>query len=770
MAGSLRRVRVGLVVVAVLLVAVLMAYVGYARRQALRAFHDLPRKLGIDITQETDNFTYSQSLKGKTVFTIHASKELEHRNGVITLHEVSILLYGATGTRRDHIQGQEFEYDQKNGILRAVGEALIDLGPPGDRAADEAQMIHVKTSGLVFRKEDATAKTDEAIQFTRKGLTGEAVGASYHSNTSVLVLQSAVNLRGQRGARPYELTAGRAELDRTQNVLLLDGPKYVLSSDAGPQTMSASQAVIHTSADGKPMDVEARGNVQLAGQGRGSVFAERLEVKLADDGQPRDGHLYDGVRFVNETAARQEQGRAQDLRVAFDEGGKARRALLNGAVQIDDTAGASSRRIEADRLDLALSGGGKAKLVLRGAVATGAGGARVRIVDKGVKGTTVTGVRADTLTGRFGALGLTGLDGAGKTYLERVESNTAGQQRIKETSTGDTLAIELKPAGVDAKSRARLQLAHAVQKGSVEVVREAAAKKPGAPAEVEHAHAAAGDYDADRDQLTLTGGAAVSDAVSAVFADKVQLQRATGEATAEGAVRVSYAQGKSNAEPVHVLATRAVFQKASGITHFTGTMVRMWQAGSQVEAPVIDLDRTKQSLTAYGDGSADAVHATLARQPGKAGAKASAPVTILSRRMTYTDAVRQIDFAGDVQVKEQTGTLRAQDALVYLVPAVSAAVTEPAENLFGGKLERVVATGDVTLQEPGRKASGGRIVYTTADETYVLTGTKAVPPRLDDETRGSVTGAQLRFKRGDESVEVVGGEGGRVRSEPRARQ
>ena len=707
MASAMRTVRVGLVVGAVLLVAVLVGYIGYARRKAKEFLPDLAKKLGVDITQETDNFTYSQSLKGKTVFTIHASKELQHKNGVITLHDVGIILYGSTGTRADRIHGQEFEYDQKNGILRAVGEALIDLGPPGDAAAsDEAHMIHVKASGLVFHQAEGTAETPEGITFQAHGLVGEAVGASYNSKTNVLILQSAVKVSGLRGAagkeRPMLLTAAHAEMDRAQNTLLLDGPEYVSASDAGAQTASAARATVHTSVEGKPKDVEARGHVQLAGEGRGTIFAERLDMTLNDEGQPRDGHLYGGVRFVNEgnkTGARQEQGHAQDVKVAFDGEGRARHALMTGAVQLDEAAGLSTRRLNAEQVDLALSGGGKEKLVLRGAVASGGDGARLRLIDnKPGTGQTATGVRADTLTGRFGAAGLTGLDGVGKTFVERDAYDLKGQVRAKETSTGDTLAIDLKQA-----EKGRMELSRAVQRGGVEIVREAAAKKAGAAPEVEHARAAEGEYDAGKDTLVLTGGAQVSDAASAVYADRVELDRATGDAEADGAVRVSYVQGKPGSEPVHVLALRAVAHKATGVTEFTaaaGAKVRMWQGGSQVEAPVLDLDRTKKTVVAHGSGEADAVHTLLVSEPAKPGAKQQPPVRVLSERMMYTDALRQVDFGGQVQVTQLTGTLHAQDAIVFLSPAVKdgASPTDPTGDLFKGKVEVVLATGAVELE------------------------------------------------------------------------
>jgi lipopolysaccharide export system protein LptA len=78
---------------------------------------------------------------------------------------------------------------------------------------------------------------------------------------------------------------------------------------------------------------------------------------------------------------------------------------------------------------------------------------------------------------------------------------------------------------------------------------------------------------------------------------------------------------------------------------------------------------------------------------------------------------------------------------------------------LGGKVDHIVAVGSVEIEEPGRKATGERLEYTASDRLSVLTGTKAVPPKMVDETQGSVTGAQLRFRSGDDSVEVVTGEG-----------
>ncbi len=82
-----------------------------------------------------------------------------------------------------------------------------------------------------------------------------------------------------------------------------------------------------------------------------------------------------------------------------------------------------------------------------------------------------------------------------------------------------------------------------------------------------------------------------------------------------------------------------------------------------------------------------------------------------------------------------------------------------AQMSLGGKVDHMIAVGAVEVEQPGRKATGERLVYTASDRLSVLTGTRAAPPKMVDEAQGSVTGAQLRFRSGDDSVEVVSGDG-----------
>ncbi len=839
MALTIRTLRVALVVLVVALVGVIAGYVGYARLRGRNYLKGLPAKYGLDIT--SDNVSFSHAIGADTEFTLRAARQVQRQDGKITLHDVGIVLYGRKADRSDRIHGAEFEYDPKGGVLHAVGDVYIDLAAPAVesdkgalkgkavaapatpmKAADESRMIHVKTSGLMFVEKERSATTEAPVEFRAAGMTGNSVGASYDAGTGVVVLRSAVRLSGLRNERPIAVTASRAELDKDGSLVKLESARATLTSDGGTRTVTGDRALLHMNADGSPERVDAQGHVTLTGEGRradtkagtgpemgmGTVSAERLEVELNQAGQPSAATMAGGVRYRNSDVRRQEDGSAQQVHVAFDGQGRPVHALLTGNVVMDVHEGKSERRLDAPRVDLDLGGGGKDRVFVRGAVAAGGDGARLRLTDVGKDGatTTVNGMHANVLTARFSqatvgaalagkkrmASGLAGLDGTGNTFLEQVVTDSKGALESKETSTGETLRVDFRD-GVDGKT----EVTRAEQRGSVSLVRElkakASAKKGGAntAAEIEHVTADVAVYDKLSDRLTMSGGVRVQNAESALFADRVEADRKSGDSTAEGLVRVSYLQAGSTREPLHVLAGRAISRKATGLTEFVpgpGGLAKMWQGGSQVMAPVLDFDREQRVLTARGNGGSDAAEVQTVIEDAKSQEQGAAkkrgnggPMRVASEEMVYTDATRQAEFKGRVRLDDANGVLRAHDAIVYLAPAaggtagkgaVAAAATRvPASLTLGGRVDHMVATGAVLLEQPGRRAMGERLTYTAGDQVFVLTGTKAAPPKVVDATRGTVTGASLRFRSGDDSVVIASGQDAdRVRSETRMKQ
>src|SRR5262249_28274650 len=152
---------------------------------------------------------------GRTLYKVQASKAVQYKQGGhAELHDVNITLYGEDSSRFDQIYGSDFEYDPQSGDVSAKGEVQIDLegNPEGLKHADQAlpkelkNPIHLKTSGLVFNHKTGQAYTKERIEFRIPQAQGSAVGATYSSKTSVLTLESQINVNVQ-GTSPATLTA-----------------------------------------------------------------------------------------------------------------------------------------------------------------------------------------------------------------------------------------------------------------------------------------------------------------------------------------------------------------------------------------------------------------------------------------------------------------------------------------------------------------------------------------------------------------------------------
>jgi lipopolysaccharide export system protein LptA len=833
MRTSVERLRIGLLVGAGLLVLVIAAFLGYARYKVHRALVNLPGKLGATITKEFNGYTYSQSDGKRTIFTLHAAKAVQHKDGNYGLHDVNMVLYGKKGDRTDRISGDDFEYDTKDEVIRAIGVVHIDLQAPEaagantseaakhlagastvhDDAVSSSRVIHVKTSGLVYLKTLGIAATKEGIEFAFGGFSGHAIGAEYNSDTGHLILQSAITLSGLDKGHPIALAASHGELDRVSELADFDNARY----SSGSQIAQADLAHIHMRSDGTVERIEGERHVQLEEAGQGSVTSDRADVSLDTTSKPKTAILIGSVHFVDDEPLRQAHGDSDRANLGFDAQGHLDHAVLQGRVHATEKLRGASERNQAwsqrdltsDTLDLALvSADAKAKPRLRDVKATGSARMTSVAPDSKSAGTNTSKISGDTLTAHFisknGTSELSTVHGTGHTLIEQIAATGPGQI-TDQTSTGNTLDAEFRPS---AKGKGAVELATAVQQGGVVITRTLPAKKsaaaPASP-DVQHATAAKAAYDADTDRLTLTGNVQMSDASSTISASRIVMDQDSGNATADGSVKVSYSQAGS-AEPVHVLAARADLNHDAARATFYGSpgLARMWQpgtngqGGSQIEAPVLVFEQEQKRLIARAESPSTpgTVHAVLAdassAKPASGSSKPASKDTmkplrqgvarITSSQMVYSDFDRQAEFTGGVKLLDATGEMHAQQATVYLAAASASKTPKPQapnaasalSGFFGGSVERIVATQHIEITQPGRKATGERLVYTASDQMFVLTGTAAAPPKVVDATQGTTTGAALRFHSGDDSVVISGRDGDapaqKVHTETRVKQ
>jgi lipopolysaccharide export system protein LptA len=193
---------------------------------------------------------------------------------------------------------------------------------------------------------------------------------------------------------------------------------------------------------------------------------------------------------------------------------------------------------------------------------------------------------------------------------------------------------------------------------------------------------------------------------------------------------------------------------SSAIALYTGE-ARLWQDANVVEAQSIEFDRDHRSMIALGSDASRIVSTILVQaepaQTGRSEEKSRAPVlvAITSSRLTYADGERKAHFEGNVAAKATDMTITAKKMDAFLQARGPA--NQPLSS--AGKLEKIVATEQVVITQPERHATGDLLVYTAADDKFVLTGG---PPSIFDAEHGKITGVSLTFFRRDDRVLVEG--------------
>jgi lipopolysaccharide export system protein LptA len=294
-----------------------------------------------------------------------------------------------------------------------------------------------------------------------------------------------------------------------------------------------------------------------------------------------------------------------------------------------------------------------------------------------------------------------------------------------------------------------------------------------------------GEYTTADQLVVLTGSPRVVDGGMTTTAQKIRMNRATGDALAEGNVKSTYSDLKAqpdgamlaSSDPIHVTSRNMTANRSTAIAVYTGD-ARLWQGANIVEAPTLQFDRDHRSLFAQGTGQGE-IGAGTGLRPVRAGqstapAQALAqsvstvlvqvdktgkvtPVHITSARLNYADAERRAFLDGGVTAKEEDATMTAQQMTVFLLPRSQSKAGTATNPAMPGQVDRIIAEGNVVITQPARHATGDRVVYTSADDKYVLTGgPSSGSPSIFDAERGKTTGDSLTFYRRDDRVLVEG--------------
>ena len=806
---TVERLRRWVVGAACLLLAVVVGFVLYGRYRFRHIEKDLPGKLGANIQQTATGWSYSQSSQGHTLFTVKASRESQLKTGHVLLHDVDITLYGPPGSgRQDRIWGSDFDYDENHGIAISKGDVNIELsgvnGQPSaatNANATQSNAIRVRTSGLTFMQKTGDANTQQTVEFQLPRAAGTAVGASYNSKTGILILNSAVKITTSSNGRSAVVNAAHATMLRKSMQALLEHATMQYEQEEG----SADAATVYFRQDGTAERIDAKGHVHMKTDTGATVASETAQVLMNPESEPTEAVLNGGVQFAAVQPNQQMHGTAGSGTLSFaSENASGETALRHAAFRQQvrftdeigglpkDPQGHATKQVQGEKVDVDFAQEHKGGEVQASRV-TADGNPVVTMQQMPSKGSPQsTRISADQLMATLGAGNLLQtLDGTGHTSV--VEQGADGSH---DTSQGDVLhatfaqqaaaeptgqAPNAKRSAGAKKQEPRLvtTLATAVQDGHV-VMTEVPAKKPGAatqPATLT-GWAQQAEYHAADEVLHLTGDPRINDGQTMqMAAERIDYHRRTQDAAAEGNVKATYTQetkaqdgtvgfGGGGNGPVHIIAERAAMQHASQRTDFFGTVsdpARMWQGGDTLTAPVIEIDRGRNVLRAWGEetGAQPVVRATFVTATSKGQPANAAQVS--SQTLLYSDKDRRADFHGAVTMEQVDGVVHTDDGQVFLKPEGTAKKGGAQESSRqNSQIARIVAQGHVVFTQPGRKGEGDKLVYTADDGRYVLTGRPDALPRLWDSTHGTTTGVALLFNTQDDSVEVSGGKSSAV--------
>jgi lipopolysaccharide export system protein LptA len=795
------RLRRLLVATAVVLTAAVAGMYFYARTRVRDVRKEVPNKLGIEISKTANGFRISKSDGQRTIFSVEAADVKEFKlSGHAELHKVSIILYGRDSSRYDQIYGDDFGYDPKSGDVTAKGDVQIDLvaNPEGSTRPDQAapktvkNAIHLKTRDLVFNKNTGDAFTNARVEFSTPQASGWAVGVQYAGKRNILTLSSQIHMQ-VTGPNAAIIDADHGEMTSDPREIVLDHPHLQRRAS----TMQADRAVFHLAPDNNVENIVATGNVLAETRPKPAkeqtepaeiqTHADEADLLLTGTQNLLRTATLTGNVHVEQIGARPMQGDAGRVVLVFAGQNELQSVhATDGARLFQSSAGAPPKttaesrahkpqnfELTAPTLDFRIADGqhlefaqtsGAAKITI---ASTGDGLAQAHASSSPQK-TVIT-------AGRFQA-NFTTEDG--RTYPVTMQG--APNARIVNSTPGQPDRISTSQS-VDATFLPQGGIESVTQNGSVFYTDNQPRDKR------VQAWADTARYSPSDQLLILIGSPRIESGSLLTTAKTIRIDRATGLAGAETDVKSTYSELKAqpngallaSSSPIHVTARTMTALGKPGVAVYTGN-ARLWQDANVIAAPSIEFDREVRSVIAQGT-SEQPVQTTLVQEKkaqkalqtvrSKTGSPETtpingdndaSPVTITASQLTYTDADRKAHYEGGVIAKGTDFTATCQTLDAYL-RARGETQANPAK-AGSGQLDRIVALGNVLIRQPNRRAEAQKLVYTTSDDKFVLTGG---PPSIFDAEQGKITGVSLTFFRRDDRVLVEGGASSPVVTETR---
>ena len=790
------------IALAVLVTAVVAIGVYLYTRQAPSVARPEEPELAGDVTAIFENFKHLETKEGLNRYLLTAAVAKAYSNGSHEMTNVELLSFGADGAGKDRVTAEYGVYNQAETLV--VFERNVKI--------ETTDGMRVEADRLRYNQETQVLDLQGAVKFARQNVEGTCRDAVVETVENRLRMHHDVDMTfkssdepaagaaasvasaepkkakkrknggkkgkggggGKKKRQKQQAAAGRAAVAAGGGAPAIDfasGPRIpvrirsasaVFDKNAGIARYEGGAVVTReademrgdtltgfVSGENRLRKIEARGNAYLKAAGTAEATAPSMDFLFAEGNQLETAIASGGARLVSlgGPPTRTVTGERTEMRMAPGEkGSELRHATADGeaVVTIDAPPATaadpnpSARELRGDHVSVDMHEGGQFA-------------SRADARDNAVL--TITPTKAEPGVDRKRI-------SAARMGMEFHESGNLAREFTAEGG----VKVDLEPTAADGRLARTTTSATARADFDRESQDLARVEQSGDFKYVEGERNAVADravYVTVDDLVTLRGPTAngrptVWDAKARTQADEIDIRARARTSAARGDVRTTYYSqdatgnatpfGKTKS-PVFLTAARLDAKDADGgVAVYTG-LARAWQDDNYVKAETIRLFNGARRMEADGDVETGLYR--IARK-GEDGTPSVVPVFTTAASMKYSDAERTTHYEGNVVSRQTPDELKSDAQDLWLSKGENATV------------ERMVATGNVLMTEPGRTARGEKLVYTGADQKAVLTGAGA---RVEDVAQGATTGEELTFYVGGERIRIAGRSGaGRVKS------
>ncbi|MGE5326379.1 MAG: LptA/OstA family protein [Deltaproteobacteria bacterium] len=736
----------------------------------------VPKPLPSNVSQQLSGYSFTRSDKSGQVFTVHAARTIAFQGDETVLNGVSVEVFGKTGNRHDLIRTRSCDYNRKTGELFAEGKVEIELNAPpnakpddfpnemeapvpamtnGGTRQDKGRVpVFLETSRLNFAKEGSLVVSDAPVRFRAGNASGTAQGLAYATRDEWVEFKKDVVLQmdphhGETPSAPLRLEASRLRFEKATGVVTLWGPISItrleqrVSAATGQVRLDDRNRVVAAQLDG---GVKAR--VPLP-----HTMVEGSAGRLTAEFDPKTSELRfirgeDGVEA--ESTGREKVSRLSARSLQLDFSGVPARpkgGLAAGNVHI--TSEAISSAIPIASTSNPIAGLSEAKQTLEAAAV------RFTLAAKGkfLREAETAGMGRMTLYPKNPKTGQRVITAEPFVLDFDQSGHPATMRGLANVKMIFKPAPSAKPGTPDAVTTSNALLAKFDSAGrslrSIDQTGDFRFEQGTQRAFADSAH-----YDLTTEIATLVGRPRMEDQTTQARADRILINTATDDVEGFGHVQTSHLEesGKNSKpganEPVNVVANRMLAKRQSQFVHYEGN-VRVWHGGDVVQSESVDVYKAERRVRTNSPvltSFLQPVREGKGSESGKAAISQAAPVTIRADGLEYSDEGRKATYFGNVQLETHDATLRSNRMDIFF---------SPRNDSGGSEIERALAQGNVTVVQPGRRATGERAEYFAGPDKIILSGG---PPAIYDEQRGFTTGRQLTFFLRDDTIFLDGGD------------